>query len=153
MDFFLSEHLAHIWLAIGAALIIFEFFITPGIGIVFVGLGAFTTGALLESGVISSVTSQLLSFVGASVLWALLLWRPLKRILASKNPGKGQSHIIGTEAIVAKGGVSKKGGKAKWSGTEMSARLAADSEVETLSENEVAEVFALDGSTLILKTK
>lgn len=153
MDFFSSEHASLIWLAIGTSVIIFEFFVTPGVGIVFVGLGAITTGALLEIGAISSTTEQLFSLAGTSVLWALLLWRPLKRLVKTENRNHNKSHIIGSEAIVSTGGVTKNGGKAKWSGTEMAARLAENAGIDELKAGEKVEVVDLEGSTLILKSK
>jgi membrane protein implicated in regulation of membrane protease activity len=151
MDFF--DNPSHIWLAVGAAIIIFEFFITPGVGLVFIGLGALTTGALLEFGIISSVLAQLLSLAAGSVLWAVCLWKPLKRLVKTKSTNNNQSHIIGTEAVVAKGGVNKISGTAKWSGTQMAAKLSPDAGIETLAEGALAEVVALEGSTLILTPK
>jgi membrane protein implicated in regulation of membrane protease activity len=153
MDFFSSEYAALIWLAIGAALIITEFFITPGVGVVFIGLGALTTGALLQLQLIGSTETQLISLSVASVFWALLLWKPLKRLVKTQNRNHNQSHIIGTEAIVSGKGVNKTSGTAKWSGTEMNARLAADAEVAELTAGDLAEVVELDGSVLILKPK
>lgn len=141
------------WLAIGVVVIVLEFFAAPGLGIVFAGMGAIVVGALLEFGLIESFNAQLLTFAVATGLWALFLWKPLKRMIANKAAGKGESHIIGTEAIVAKGGVNKVAGNAKWSGTIMKARLAKDAKVEKLQEGDLAEVVDLDGSTLILKLK
>lgn len=151
MEVFLNP--SYIWLVAGVLVIVIEFFVAPGLGIVFAGMGAIVVGALLELGVIESVTSQIISFAVATALWALLLWKPLKRALANKAAGKGESHIIGTTAIVAKGGVNKVAGNAKWSGTIMKARLAKDAKIEKLKEGDLAEVVDLDGSTLILKLK
>lgn len=142
-----------IWLIIGVITIIIEFFVVAGLGFVFAGLGALVTGALLQLGLIESTSAQLVSFAVATSLWALLLWKPLKSALAKKAIGKGESHIVGTEAIVGKDGVSKKSGTAKWSGAIMNARLAEDSAEEKLIAKQIAEVVALDGSTLILKLK
>ena len=152
MDTFFSNP-SHIWLVVGAAIIIFEFFITPGVGLVFIGLGALTTGALLEFGIISSVLAQLLSLATGSVLWAICLWKPLKRLVKTKSANNNQSHIIGTDAVVAKGGVNKMTGAAKWSGTQMAAKLSHDAKTSELKEGELAEVVALEGSTLILTPK
>jgi membrane protein implicated in regulation of membrane protease activity len=152
MDFLFSIP-SHIWLAIGVATIVFEFFVAPGMGVVFAGMGALVVGALLEAGLITTELDQLLVFVAATIIWALLLWKPLKNLVANKAAGKGESHIIGTEAVVAKGGVDKLQGSAKWSGTVMNAKLAHESKVEQLKEGQIAEVAGLDGSTLILKPK
>jgi hypothetical protein len=145
------NHPSAVWLAIGVATIIIEFFVAPGLGIVFAGMGALTTGALLELELIESLPAQIISFAVATALWALLLWKPLKAALAKKAIGKGKSHIIGTEAIIAKGGVDKYQGSAKWSGTIMNAKLAADSKEISLKEGQIAEVVEIDGTTLILK--
>jgi len=154
MDF-LSADSSYLWLALGVVIIVFEFFVTPGLGIVFAGIGALTTGALLEAELIHTNLEQWLVFLVSTTLWALLLWRPLKKSIANKATGKGQghSHIIGTDAIIAEIGVTKNTGAAKWSGTEMSAKLAPDCEVTHMRSGEVAHVVALEGSTLILKPK
>lgn len=151
MEFFNDP--SAVWLTIGVVTIIIEFFVAPGLGFVFAGLGALVTGALLQLGLIEATSAQLVSFAVATSLWALLLWKPLKSALAKKAIGKGESHIIGTDAIVAKEGVDKNKGQAKWSGAIMNAKLAADSKETKLTQGQVAEVVALDGSTLILKLK
>lgn len=144
---------AYIWLAVGVLVIVLEFFVAPGLGIVFAGMGAIVVGALLEMGVIESVMAQIMSFCAATAVWALILWKPLKGALARKAVGKGGSHIVGTTATAAKGGVNKVAGNAKWSGTIMKARLEEGSALERLEEGKHAEVIDLDGSTLILKAK
>ncbi len=152
MEFF-ANNPSYIWLTIGVILIIGEFFAAPGLGIVFAGLGALATGGLIEFGVIESTTAQIITFCAATAIWALLLWKPLKRALSVKAKGKGESHIIGTEAKAAKGGVSKVAGNAVWSGTIMKARLSKDAKLEKLEEDAIAKVIDLDGSTLILDIK
>lgn len=142
-----------IWFAIAILTFILEFSAAPGLGFLFAGLGALITGALLEYGVINSLLAQLVCFTATTAFWALLLWKPMKNAILNKGVGKNTSHIIGTEAIVAVGGVDKKHGSAKWSGTEMKARLAADSEQDKLEEGALTEVVGLDGSVLILKAK
>jgi len=142
-----------IWLIVGALAIIFEFFAAPGLGVVFAGIGALTTGALLQLSLIESPAEQWITFAAATGCWALLLWKQLKRAVKRSANNSGQSHIIGTEAIVAKGGVTKTSGAAKWSGTHMSAKLVHSSKISELKEGQIAEVVALEGSTLMLTVK
>lgn len=142
-----------LWLAGGAAVIVFEFFITPGIGVAFAGLGALTTGALLEFGLLDGLLEQLVAFVLATIFWTVLLWKPLKKLLDGKGKGSNESHLIGAQVQVCEGGVSKLQGVVKWSGTQMQARLADNAGIEMLAEGAFAEIVSVDGATLFIKPK
>lgn len=118
-----------IWLIAGVLLIILEIILIPGIGFLFVGLGAITVGGGLIAGWVDSLTTQFILFFLSSVLWTALLWKPLKSFIAGKE--SGFDDMVGSTAI-AFGKSIEKGmmGEVKWSGTIMKCQF--DPEVEGL---------------------
>jgi len=68
-----------IWLLIGVIFIIIEFSKIPGIGFLFLGLGALTTSALISS--CSEITDyQIATFGLVSFAWFLVLWLAIEEI-------------------------------------------------------------------------
>jgi membrane protein implicated in regulation of membrane protease activity len=118
-----------LWLIAGAALLTLEAF-GPGLGFLFVALGALATGVAIETGAIGSADyiSQFAVFFISSGLFAMLLWRKLKAWHTSPKTAERYSNMVGDKAVVGKGGlVPDKEGQVGWSGTTMRAVLAADS--------------------------
>jgi membrane protein implicated in regulation of membrane protease activity len=69
-----------LWLLAGAALLALEAFGIPGIGFLFIGLGAIVTGIAVEAGMTNSgdYVSQFAIFFVTSGALTVLLWRKLK---------------------------------------------------------------------------
>lgn len=133
-----------------------EAFGLPGIGFVFAGLAAVIVGTLMMLGIIGDeayVFQLALWFIMTSVM-AYILWKPMKRWRLNPDAKDRFSNMVGSTAIVF-GGTLKKGmsGKAKWSGTTMTAELAADAGVSEIAEGNVAEIVEVRGNVLILKPR
>lgn len=140
------------WYIASMALLLLEALAMPGVGLFFAAISALCLGALTQSGVIAADDSltQGTVFFFLTALWAVVLWKPLKRMRLSKSP---QSHhdMIGRSAYVT-GGALEKGtkGTAKWSGTIMTARLAKDAGIEAAAEGTELKIVDVQNATLIL---
>jgi membrane protein implicated in regulation of membrane protease activity len=122
-----------IWLAFGVFLIIFEVFFIPGIGLVFAGLGAVTVGGVLLTGWIDATSSQFILFFLSTGVWAICLWKPLKKFIEVKD--SGFDDMVGSTAIVYGVALQKgKTGEVKWSGTIMKCELQSEGESDQIIE-------------------
>ncbi|MFQ5483502.1 MAG: NfeD family protein, partial [Nitrospinaceae bacterium] len=116
--------LSSIWLFFGVLLIFLEVFLMPGMGMIFAGLGAVTVGGILLTGWIDSASSQFILFFLATGVWAILLWKPLKKFIEGKD--SGFDDMIGGTAVVYGAALENgKTGQVKWSGTIMKCNLHA----------------------------
>jgi inner membrane protein len=75
-----------LWLIVGLVFLFLEF-VVPGVVLVFFGLGAFLTAALVWLGVLDAVTGQLLCFAGVSLILLFSLRRYVSRYFRGKVAG------------------------------------------------------------------
>lgn len=149
-SFFILSNAPFLWLALGAVLLAFEAFGATGIGFLFAGLGAIVTAVLAHFGLAQDWYSQIAWFFGVTALWAVLLWKPMKKLRAQRHSGKDPySNMIGDEVTVQPGGLQQgKTGKVKWSGTIMNARLVAG--IQEMEEGDTAIIQSVDGTMLMV---
>ena len=122
----LSANVPYIWLALGALFLAIEALGVSGVGFLFAGLGAFTTGLLIHYDVSDPkiLMEQLAWFFGTTVIWTAVLWVPLQRMRVSRVLASEYSNILGNTAVVTGGPLIKgQTGHVKWSGTTMKAEL------------------------------
>ncbi len=133
----------NLWIISGFILILAEFIIFPGLGILFLGLGALTN-AILTSKYDISLQYQLFSFGLFSCLWFVLLWWPLNHYVYKKNLANDYQDIVGNEAEVLSQNLSSTAlGQIKWSGTILNAKL------QSLSNDE--NQIAIKGEIVLIK--
>jgi len=148
---------AFLWLLFGVVTILAEVLaVAPGVGLLFSGLGALCVSLLLyslpDTGM--SLVGQLTWFLGFTVAWAVLLWKPMKRWRMPSSKSGTYHNIVGDRATVAGGGLVKgQVGQVAWSGTLMNAELAPAVTVATLPVGAVVEVVAVQGNTFIVQPK
>lgn len=119
--------MSSIWLAVGVFLIIFEVFVSPGIGFIFAGLGAVTVGGFLLAGWIETASYQFILFFLSTGIWAVCLWKPLKKIMGGDE--SGFDDMVGDIAVVYDAPLEKgKMGQVKWSGAIMKCSLHEDAD-------------------------
>lgn len=149
-----SFNIAYVWLIASVLLVAAEAFGVSGVGLLFAGLGALVTGAAVRLGWLAEdayVVQWSLCFA-ATVVWALLLWKPLKALHKPKHGG--YQNMIGDTAYVGSNGLhGHKGGEVTWSGTIMKAQLAKHAGVESLDAGTPVEIVEVSGATLIVKPK
>ncbi|MCE2927597.1 MAG: hypothetical protein LW823_08155 [Rickettsiales bacterium] len=147
--------ISYIWLITGVLLLLAEALGVSGAGLLFAGLGAFTTGFLLKLNLVGADNTllQFISFLAATALWTVALWKPMRKFYSSKNKA-GYNNMIGETAYIGASGL-KKGeiGEATWSGTIMRAQLAADSSKEVVEGGAAVEIVDVKGVTLLVKPK
>jgi membrane protein implicated in regulation of membrane protease activity len=147
--------LGYIWLAIAVGFMLLEAFGMPGIGMMFAGLGALTSGLGVLSTLVAqdSYAVQLIIFFTSSLLWALLLWKPLQNMRVGK-PEAEYRNIVGDVAYVGTGGVTReRGGEVTWSGTIMRAELSKDTPVNEVLAGTQVVITAVHGATLVVTPK
>jgi membrane protein implicated in regulation of membrane protease activity len=144
-----------LWLLLGIAAVLAEVLaVAPGIGLLFTGLGALGVSLLLYSlpGADISLLGQLTWFLAFTAVWAVLLWKPMKRWRMPSAKSGTYSNIVGDRATVGAEGLRKgEQGQVTWSGTVMNAELADDATLEDLPAGATVEVAAVRGNTLIVK--
>lgn len=145
-----------IWLIVGIIFIIIEFSKIPGIGFLFLGLGALTTSALISS-YLEITHYQIATFGLVSFTWFLVLWWPLKKFVYGKRKGnninQGYFDLVGNQVTVLNRNIEPgKIGQVSWSGTIMNAKLV-DSEKEHVNPDDVLYVLEVKGNVLICSRK
>jgi membrane protein implicated in regulation of membrane protease activity len=148
-------NVVYVWLILGVLLLIAEVAGAPGAGLLFAGLAAIVTSIFIHVGMVppDGFVTQLIIFFIATAVWALLLWKPLKKFNASRGHG-GYSNIIGDTAYVGSNGLTKRGGgEVTWSGTIMQARLSPDAGIDRLEAGSQVTIVEMSGATLTVKPK
>lgn len=148
-----SEYIPHMWLLAGLVLAALELIVHPGIGFLFAGLAGITTGVAVYNGWADydDTFAQFAWFFGATCIWTLVLWKPMKNLRAPSAGSAGYSDMVGTSAVVTGGGLKLgKNGKVKWSGTAMRARLSDAATAEVIDGTEVT-IVAVEGSVLVVE--
>ena len=154
MDSFLSGiNPSSFWLIAGALLIILEIILFPGIGFLFVGLGAISVGAFLIAGWIESLSAQFILFFLATGFWTAILWKPLKKFIGGKETGFDD--MVGSTAVVFGQSIGKgKMGKVKWSGTIMKCQFDPEAEgFEMIAPETEVIITGVSKGVLIIRSK
>jgi len=142
----------YIWLLLGIFLIAAEAMTAPGMGIFLAGLGALATAIILRFDLVdaANLTWQCISFFAFTSFFALVLWKPLKKLRTSSRSGKHKFHdMIGSAAIVTGNGLKMgETGQVLWSGTIMNAELDSSVASEFVSAGTTVTVKSLSGTTL-----
>lgn len=145
------------WLFAGIAFMALEAFGASGIGFFFAGLAAILVALVVKAGVVATdaVFAQFAWFFGLTVLWAAVLWKPLRNFHTSRK-GREQPYtgMVGDTAIVGAGGLTHgKEGIARWSGTTLRAELAVEETEPSLAEGTPAIIVRVEGNIVFVKRK
>jgi membrane protein implicated in regulation of membrane protease activity len=144
-----------LWLLFGIILIILEFSQLPGIGFLFLGLGAISTAIITSYWPQGALLYQFAYFAITALLWFLLLYYPLKLFIYknSTNLSRESFDIIGSRVIVSHKDI-KPGeyGQVLWSGTIMNAKLT-DNAIDIATIGETIYVLEVKGNVLICSKK
>src|SRR5688572_14746511 len=139
------ENTAVIWLAIGFVFFLLEFAL-PGFIVFFFAIGAWITGIVLVFTDIS-LNSQLLIFLGSSLLTILLFRKQLKRIMWSrKNASEIEDELVGKTGVAQTFIAPGENGKVDFKGTIWDACSE-----ETIAIGEKVTIIGNDSILLIVK--
>jgi membrane protein implicated in regulation of membrane protease activity len=142
-----------VWLVIGIVAMLIEILaIIPGIGLLFIGLAALSVGILVttEMGATVGLIGQSVWFFGLTVVYAVLLWKPLKRWRISSAKGETYNNMVGDTAIVIENPLQQGiMGKVRWSGTIMNAKLHENGATAPLDAT--VKIIAVEGNILIVQ--
>lgn len=139
-----------LWAIIGVICLIIEFTKLPGIGFLFLGLGALSSSILI-SNYPNFFYNQYIVFAYfglLSFLWFTILWWPLKKYVYNKSKGQDYFDMIGSEVEVYSRMAPGEVGQVKWSGTIMNARLS-EAETEVAEKNAKLYIQQIHGNILI----
>lgn len=157
MEFFTNNVTLSYFLA-GAVLMLLEALLFPGVGCLYAGLAAITTGALLQFNIldVTDYSTQVAVFFTAVFLWAAILWVPLKNFQKQKNGGKfnsaESSDIVGQQAVVYSRTLNKgEIGEAKFSGTIMRAKISENSSNHSFKSGDTVDIIGIEGNVLIIR--
>ena len=151
----LIQNITISWLIAGGLFIFLEAMAFPGVGFLFAGCAAITTGGLIQFGIVeeSNYILQASIFLSSSFLWAIILWVPLQHFHKKAKFGNF-SNMIGNTATVYNAPLIKgKQGEVKWSGTIMHAMLSDNSVIETLDEGTDVKIMEVSGNILKVEKK
>jgi membrane protein implicated in regulation of membrane protease activity len=144
MDFF-TNNLAESLFIIGLILLVIEVAVLGFSTFVlfFVGLAAMLTGALLYVGILpNSGLGAMFSTGILTLTFAVILWRPLKRMQSDVSPKKAQGDLVGHQFILKDTVSLTESPKYHYSGVDWSLISVVPIEVGTRVEVIEAEVGA-----------
>jgi membrane protein implicated in regulation of membrane protease activity len=147
IDFFNNNQHAF-WLSAGFLILLVElgvFGLSSGV-LMFTGLSALVTGALMWSGLLPATwLAGSASFGIGSGIIALLLWKPLLKLQTFETPAKDNSSDLVGYRFVLDGPLSPTvPARTRYSGIEWRVELASGSQAERLEPGTLVEVRSLD---------
>ena len=145
---YIHSHQAGFWIALGFLLLALEMLVFGFTTIVlfFAGLGAVTTGLLMQFGVLPHTWIAGIACFGISTgLYSILLWKPFQRIQANSTPQhKPSSDLIGLEFVIEEDISTIQTGTTKYSGISWRVEIDKDAGVENFSKGQRVIVSSVD---------
>ncbi|MBN1848800.1 MAG: NfeD family protein [Deltaproteobacteria bacterium] len=142
-----------IWFLVGLVLAFLEFAV-PGVILVFFGAAAWIVAFTAYIGLTSTIESQLLTFIVASILLLVFLRRWVKgkfhgHVRDVQDPSRNLDEFTGKDVLVLEDVLpGKTGGYVEFKGASWSAVSE-----ETIHKGDLAVIIGLDGLTLKIKKK
>lgn len=150
MEFIIDNHDKLLYV-LGALSLVIELSIMGLSGpLLFFALGCIFTGFLVTTGMVSSWEYEALSVGVTSILFAIILWKPLKKLQGKGVAADTSSDMIGKQVPVSEA-ISKSTGSIRFSGINWQARLADDADIIEINEGECVEIIGVDGTIMIVK--
>lgn len=145
---YINNNLSGFWIALGFALLAAEvlLFGFTTIILLFAGLGAITTGLLMEAGLLPLTwTAGTASFGIATGISSAILWKPLRRMQDAATPQKRQkSDIVGYEFVLSDDISRAMPGSHRYSGVDWKVEIDSSSESDNLAKGERVIVVSVD---------
>jgi hypothetical protein len=118
--------------------------------LLFFAIASVITGFLINIGLIEGWAMEVLVAGILSGVIAVLMWKPLKNLQNTRSKTDQSSDMIGLQVTVAND-ISKATGSIRYSGINWNARLADEVDVEIIDQNQLCEIVAITGTTMLVK--
>lgn len=152
---YIHAHQGGFWIALGFILLALEVLVFSFTTIVmlFAGLGAVTTGVLMQAGALPHTWIAGVACFGISTgVYSFLLWKPFTRIQANSSPQQKQtSDLIGLEFVLEQDITSSRTGTTKYSGITWRVELDKSAGVESLQQGQRVSVTSVDAGVFRVK--
>jgi len=149
---YINNHLPGFWIALGFALLAAEILLFGFTTIIFLfaGLGALTSGLLMNLGVIPETWIAGTACFGiATGVSSAVLWKPLMKMQdKSSVKQKPSSDIIGLEFVLTEDIGTTTPGSYRYSGIDWKVEIDGNSDVDTLSKGNRVVVAAVEVGVL-----
>jgi membrane protein implicated in regulation of membrane protease activity len=120
--------------------------------LLFFAIACFLTGLLVSFNLISSWELEILLVGIFTLMSAVILWKPLKRFQGTTKVVDNSSDMIGQVVRVSET-VTVNDGSIRYSGINWNARLASDSDVDSIESDIFVTITAMDGNVAIVDQK
>ena len=151
---YIAAHQAEFWLILGFSMLAIEVVtgFTTGV-FLFGGLGALTSGVLMNVGVLPETWIAGVACTGiSSGLITALLWKPLKKLQGDRPAGKdNSSDLIGHEFVLDSDVSVTKPGATNYSGISWKVEIDKNAGVETLHAGQRVSVSSVDAGMFTVK--
>jgi len=152
---YIHSHQSGFWIALGFILLAMEVLVFGFTTIVmfFAGLGAVTTGLLMQSGLLPQGWIAGIACFGISTgIYGILLWKPLNRIQSNSTPQQEQSSdLIGLEFVLEQDISLTQTGYTKYSGIQWRVEIDRDAGVDQLKAGSRVKVTSVDAGVFRIK--
>lgn len=140
------------WMIGGITLLILEVFTISGIGFLFTGLGCLVVFLLMQFQLIEhNLLFEFSIFFTATILFWLILWIPLRKMLKTANSNEYKDMLGSTAQVYQSPLTSDKTGQVLWSGVIMKAKLDSAEENQILPVGTQVVVTKVKGNVLHIK--
>ncbi len=157
MTEYIQSHQAGFWMALGFILLVVEVMVFgfSTIALFFAGLGAVTTGLLMQAEILPHTWIAGIACFGLSTgLYSVLLWKPLLRIQTNSIPQQKQSSdLIGLDFILEQDITTIQTGTTKYSGISWRVEIDQDADVEHINRGQRVVVSSVDAGIFRVKVK
>jgi membrane protein implicated in regulation of membrane protease activity len=144
-----SDH-ASLFLTVSFIIIAIELFVLgTSSPLLFLALGTAATSGLIYFNLISGLEIELLSSAIITALSAMLLWKPLKDFSKIKELKNTSSDMVGKSVVVAEE-LTKTSGKIRYSGSDWSAKIGADSKESSIAKDQMVVITSVSGTLIII---
>jgi membrane protein implicated in regulation of membrane protease activity len=145
---YINNNLSGFWIALGFALLAAEVLLFGFTTIIFLfaGLGALTTGLLMEVEILPLTwTAGTACFGIATGLSSAILWKPLRKLQEAATPQTRQkSDIVGYEFVLTEDITRTRTGSHRYSGVDWKVEIDSGSEDDVLAKGDRVVVVSVD---------
>jgi len=150
MNYFLENHDSLLYLIAGVSFVLELTVIGMSGPLLFFAIACVLTGLLNTFGLVTTWQYEVLALGVFTVISAMLLWKPLKKLQGDKKVYDTSSDMIGQRVMVSET-VTQTSGSIRYSGINWQARLEPDASDQVIETNTQVTIFAVDGTTMLVK--